>query len=71
MAPATPAASVRGKSTSALEERGFRGLKFYPIVADTVIQDELAAPFRESVYKLYGGKIYASSLPGWRIQQSL
>jgi hypothetical protein len=31
------AASVRGKSTSALEERGFRGLKFLSRVADTVI----------------------------------
>jgi hypothetical protein len=40
-------------------------------VVDTVIQAELAALFRQLVYKLYGGKTYASSLPGWRIQQSL
>jgi hypothetical protein len=71
MVPATPTASVRGKSTSELEERGFRGLKLYSTVADTVIEAELAAPFRHPAYKLYAGKTYAFSLPGWRIQQSL
>jgi hypothetical protein len=66
-----PSCLCVGQSTSALEERSFRGLKFYPTVADTVIDAELAASFRQSACKLYGGKTYASSLPGWRIQQSL
>ena len=33
---ATPAVSMRGKSSSALEEKGFRGLKFVSGVTDTV-----------------------------------
>jgi hypothetical protein len=33
---ATPAVSMRSKSTSALEERGFRGLKFISGVTDTM-----------------------------------
>jgi len=33
-----PEASVWGKSTSALEERGFRGLRLFTRLADTVIE---------------------------------
>jgi hypothetical protein len=33
-------------------------------VADTVIEAELAALFRQLASKLYAGKTYASSLPG-------
>jgi hypothetical protein len=38
MASATPAASVWGKSPSAPEEKGLRGLKFFSGVADRVIE---------------------------------
>ena len=46
MASATPAAFVRGQSTSALEEMGVRGLRGHsewPQVADVVIEADIAA----------------------------
>jgi hypothetical protein len=42
MASATPAASVRGKSTSAPEDKGIRGFKLLSGVADGVIEAEIS-----------------------------
>jgi hypothetical protein len=55
MASATPAPSERGKSTSALEERGVQALRRHaecPKVADAVIEAGLGQTERIEVYTL-------------------